>query len=77
VLGGKDAVEKEPGRAAFRDGDLLTVAEAVRISRYSRSKIYQMMAQRELSYVQHGRSRRVLRESLERLLLAGVVPASR
>ena len=49
-------------------GQLVRIAEAVRLLSISRSKLYKLMSTGELAYVKLGRSRRLAVDDLRRLI---------
>jgi excisionase family DNA binding protein len=55
---------------------LIRVADAVRFLSVSRSKLYQLMDARKLAYLKLGRSRRIPRSELTRLINENMVSAS-
>jgi excisionase family DNA binding protein len=54
---------------------LVRVAEAARFLSVSRSKLYQLMEVRQLAYLKLGRSRRIPRSELTRLIEQNMVSA--
>jgi excisionase family DNA binding protein len=65
-------VKRETLSSDIDDG-LMTVPEAADFLRVSRSSIYQMMERGELSYVKLGKSRRLPRAALKRLIEESLV----
>lgn len=54
----------------------MRIEEAVGYSTLSQSTLYNMMAAGQLAYTKVGRSRRISRESLDKLMTAGLVGAA-
>lgn len=65
----------EKGRVIAADGwpttGLATISEAIAVSGLSRSKIYDMIAKRQLESRQFGKSRRITWGSLRQVFMSG------